>query len=289
MENVILKKLRIFGAIYYFLKDLVFFLPASKSLSFNWNFGIMLGIVLGLQLVSGLFLVFFFSPDRSLAFYSVQYVIVERNFGWILRLFHFNGASLFFFFLYLHFFKGLFFCSYRLVVVWLSGLTMFLLLMAEAFIGYVLVWAQISFWASVVITSLLSVIPFFGSVFVNWIWGGFRVSGATLKFFFVLHFLLPWFLLVVVLVHLLMLHNTGSTSKLFCHGDYDKIVFFSYYWWKDSFNFFFFFFFFCFCFFFSICSWWSWNVYWGRPYDKSCTYCSWVIFFVCLCYFTGCS
>lgn len=122
-----------------FFKELVFFLPASKSLSFNWNFGIMLGIVLVLQLFSGLFLVFFYSPDRSLAFFSVQYIMVERNFGWVLRLLHFNGASLFFFFLYLHFFKGLFFSSYRLTFVWFSGLTIFLLLIAEAFIGYVLV------------------------------------------------------------------------------------------------------------------------------------------------------
>jgi len=209
-----------------------------------------LGIVLVLQLFSGLFLVFYFSPDRNLAFFSVQYIIIERNFGWILRLLHFNGASLFFFFLYLHFFKGLFFCSYRLVFVWLSGLTLFLFLIAEAFIGYVLVWAQISFWASVVITRLFSVIPFFGSIFVNWVWGGFSVSGATLKFFFVLHFLLPWVLILVVVFHLLFLHRTGSTSKLFCHGDYDKIVFFRFYWWKDGYNIIFFFFFFFFFFYF---------------------------------------
>jgi ubiquinol-cytochrome c reductase cytochrome b subunit len=160
------------------------------------------------------------------------------------------GLVCFFFFLFLHFFKGLFFCSYRLLFVWSSGLLLFLFIMAEAFMGYVLVWAQMRFWASVVITSLLSVIPFFGPVLVNWVWGGFSVSGATLKFFFVLHFLLPWLLLVVVLLHLLFLHETGSSSKLFCHGDYDKIAFFRFYWWKDGVNLLFFFFFVFFVFFF---------------------------------------
>jgi ubiquinol-cytochrome c reductase cytochrome b subunit len=123
------------------------------------------------------------------------------------------------------------------------------LVMAEAFMGYVLVWAQIRFWASVVITSLLRVIPVYGGLIVNWIWGGFRVSGATLKFFFVIHFLLPWILLVLVLFHLFFLHDSGRTSKLFCHGDYDKVVFFRFYWWKDGVNLFFWLIVFVFCFF----------------------------------------
>lgn len=233
-----------------FIRGMVFFLPTRKSLRFNWNFGIMLGMVFFLQLFSGVFLVFYFTPESSLAFFSVQYLIFERNLGWVFRIFHFNGASLFFFFLYLHFFKGFFFYSFRLSLVWLRGVTLFLFLMAEAFIGYVLVWAQISFWASVVITSLLRVVPFFGESLVCWIWGGFGVSGATLKFFFVVHFLLPWGLLLLVLLHLVFLHNTGSSSKLFCHGDYDKVFFFSFYWWKDGFNVVVFFFFFCFVFFF---------------------------------------
>lgn len=190
----------------------------------------MLGMVLFLQLLSGFFLVFYYCPDSSLAFFSVQYLMVESNFGWVLRLSHFNGASLFFFFLYMHFFKALFFGRYRLFFVWASGLSLFLFLMGEAFMGYVLVWAQMSFWASVVITSLMRVIPLYGGVLVSWVWGGFSVSGATLKFFFALHFVLPFLIVVVVLVHLLLLHSTGSTSKLFCHGDYDKIVFFSFYW-----------------------------------------------------------
>ena len=171
-----------------------------------------------------------------MAFGSVQYIIYEVNFGWVFRIFHFNGASLFFIFLYLHFFKGLFFSSYRLKGVWGTGLVMFLFVMIEAFIGYVVVWAQMSFWASVVITSLLSVIPFFGPSLVVWIWSGFSVGGATLKFFFVLHFLLPWALLIIILSHLLFLHNIGSTSKLYCHGDYDKVCFYPFYIFKDIYN-----------------------------------------------------
>jgi len=167
-----------------FINSLVITLPSSKTLTLSWNFGRILGIVLVFQILTGTFLAIYYSADSLIAFSRVQYIIYEVNFGWIFRVFHFNGASLFFIFLYLHFFKGLFFISYRLKNVWASGLTIFLLVMIEAFIGYVLVWAQIRFWASVVITSLLSVIPIWGPSIVTWIWSGFSVSGATLKFFF---------------------------------------------------------------------------------------------------------
>ena len=205
-------------------------LPTRKTLRVFWNFGSMLGFILSFQLVTGVFLSFFYVADSTLAFNSVQYIMFEVNGGWAFRLLHSNGARLFFFFLYIHIFKALFFQSYRLFLVWLRGLSLFLFFIMEAFMGYVLVWAQIRFWAAVVITSLLSVIPFFGPTLVAWIWGGFGVGGATLKFFFVLHFLIPWVLLVVVLSHLVFLHDRGSTSKLFCHGDYDKVLFFPFYW-----------------------------------------------------------
>ena len=234
-----MKQLRILEVIkqlLYFVNSLLISLPRRKSLSLNWNYGSILGIVLVFQLVTGILLSIYYSADSLLAFNSVQYIIFEINYGWIFRIFHFNGASLFFVFLYIHFFKALFFNSYRLKFVWVSGLTIFLLVIIEAFIGYVLVWAQISFWASVVITSLLSVIPIWGPTLVVWIWSGFTVSGATLKFFFVLHFLVPWLILLVILVHLIFLHDTGRTSKLYCHGDYDKIRFFPFYWFKDGYN-----------------------------------------------------
>nr|YP_009229285.1 cytochrome b [Allodiplogaster sudhausi]ALT06535.1 cytochrome b [Allodiplogaster sudhausi] len=219
-----------------FVNSLVVTLPSSKSLTLSWNFGSMLGMVLVFQILTGTFLAMYYAADSLLAFSSVQYIMYEVNYGWLFRIFHFNGASLFFIFLYMHIFKGMYFMSYRLKKVWMSGLTIYLLVMMEAFMGYVLVWAQMSFWASVVITSLLSVIPIWGPMIVTWIWSGFTVSGATLKFFFVLHFLVPWGLLLVVMLHLVFLHSTGSTSSLFCHGDYDKICFAPEYWGKDAYN-----------------------------------------------------
>lgn len=232
------------------MKGLVVNLPSSKALTLFWNFGSILGIILVFQIFTGVFLSIYFIPDRLVAFDSVQYIMLEVNYGWVFRIFHFNGARLFFIFLYLHFFKGLFFCSYRLKFVWVSGLLIFLLVIIEAFIGYVLVWAQISFWASVVITSLLSVIPFWGPILVVWIWSGFSVGCATLKFFFVIHFLLPWLIFVFVVFHLFFLHETGRSSKLYCHGDYDKVSFFPFYILKDIYNILFFMSFFIFVFVF---------------------------------------
>lgn len=237
-----LKQLRILGVIkrhnniLNFVNSLVVSLPSRKTLTLSWNFGRILGIILAFQILTGTFLAFYYTADSLIAFSTVQYIIYEVNFGWIFRIFHFNGARLFFIFLYLHIFKGLFFISYRLKKVWLSGLTLYLLIIIEAFIGYVLVWAQISFWAAVVITSLLSVIPIWGPTIVTWIWSGFGVTGATLKFFFVLHFLVPWGLLVLVILHLIFLHRTGRTSSLYCHGDYDKVSFAPEYWGKDAYN-----------------------------------------------------
>nr|YP_003097131.1 cytochrome b [Angiostrongylus costaricensis]ACT88801.1 cytochrome b [Angiostrongylus costaricensis] len=219
-----------------FFVSLIVTLPSSKSLALNWNYGSMLGMVLLFQMLTGLFLSFYYVADGMLAFSSVQYIMYDVNLGWLFRIFHFNGASLFFIFLYLHIFKGLLMMSYRLKKVWGTGLLIFLLIMMEAFMGYVLVWAQMSFWAAVVITSLLSVVPVWGQLIVMWIWSGFGVTSSTLKFFFVLHFLLPWFLMVLVMIHMICLHSTGSTSSLYCHGDYDKISFGPYYWNKDFYN-----------------------------------------------------
>nr|YP_010519785.1 cytochrome b [Cloacina communis]UXP34562.1 cytochrome b [Cloacina communis] len=222
--------------LYNFITSMVVTLPTSKNLTINWNYGSMLGMVLIFQILTGTFLAFYYTADGAMAFSAVQYIMYEVNYGWIFRIFHSNGASLFFIFLYLHIFKALFMVSYRLKKVWISGLTIYLLVMMEAFMGYVLVWAQMSFWAAVVITSLLSVIPIWGPSIVTWIWSGFGVTSATLKFFFVLHFLLPWGLMVLILAHLIFLHSTGSTSSLYCHGDYDKICFGPDYWNKDAYN-----------------------------------------------------
>jgi ubiquinol-cytochrome c reductase cytochrome b subunit len=147
------------------------------------------------------------------------------------------GPLFFFIFFYFYiFFKGLYFFRHRLKNVWLLGLLIFVLIIIESFLGYVLVWAQISFWAAVVITRLFSVIPFYGLSFVFWLWGGFFVSRFTLKFFFALHFILPWFIFILIILHLLILHNTGRTSKLLHNSSISKINFYPFFWYKDFYN-----------------------------------------------------
>lgn len=158
---------------------------------------------------------------------------------------------MFFFFIYLHIFKGLIFFGYRLVNVWVVGVFIYLFLIGIAFTGYALIWGQIRYWAAVVITSLITSVPYFGKFLVWWIWGGFSVCENTLKFFYSVHFILPWFLIVLIVIHLFFLHYTGSTSSLYCHGDYDKIHFFPRFWLKDCFDLFFYFFLFLFSMYFS--------------------------------------
>lgn len=229
---------------------MVFVLPTRKSLDLNWNYGSILGMVLVFQIFTGLFLSIYYIGDRKSAFLRVQYIIFYVTGGWSIRILHFNGASLFFVFIYMHVFKGVFNCSYRLVRVWIRGIIILLMVFVEAFMGYVLVWAQIRFWACIVITSLLRVVPYVGLDIVVWIWGRFFTSRATLKFFFVIHFILPWLMLVVVMFHLMFLHETGRTSLVGVHGDYDKVTFFPFYWLKDAYNLLFWLFFVSFSFFY---------------------------------------
>nr|YP_010332249.1 cytochrome b [Tetrameres grusi]UNY39748.1 cytochrome b [Tetrameres grusi] len=227
----------------------VVFLPASFSLSYMWNFGSMLGIVLLFQVFTGFFLTFYYSSFD--AFFSVQYIMFDVNFGWFFRVFHSNGASLFFLCVYVHIFKGLIYGSFRLNSVWWSGIFIYFLLMLVAFTGYVLIWGQMSYWAAVVITSLMTSVPYVGKFIVWWIWGSFGVCENTLKFFYSVHFIMPWALVVLVVVHLFLLHFSGSSSYLFCHGDYDKIMFFPSFWLKDIVNLVLCFFLFLFVFIFS--------------------------------------
>nr|ASS35183.1 cytochrome b [Thelazia callipaeda] len=232
----------------FVLKSLVF-LPASFSLSYMWNFGSMLGIMLVSQILTGFFLTFYYSAMG--AFETVQYIMFEVKMGWLIRVLHSNGASLFFFCIYIHIFKGLIFASYRLKLVWLSGVVIYFFLMGIAFTGYVLVWGQMSYWAAVVITSLMTSIPYLGGYLVWWIWGSFSVCENTLKFFYSSHFILPWILFLFVVFHLIFLHSTGSSSSLFCHGDYDKITFFPSFWLKDCLDFLLYFFLFLVAFLYS--------------------------------------
>nr|AWL21404.1 cytochrome b [Ruizia karukerae] len=215
-------------------KSFLISLPSSKSLGYQWNYGSMLGMSLVFQLVTGVILSINYSSGTP--FESVQYIMYECNGGWLFRSMHANGASLFFIFIYFHVAKGIYFVSSRLNKVWASGVVMLLLFMGISFLGYVLLWSQMSYWASVVITSLLSVIPIWGWSIIFWVWGGFSVTINTVKLFFVLHFLLPWAMLLFIVLHMMFLHETGSSSLLYTHSGESKLSFYSLYFYKDIFN-----------------------------------------------------
>lgn len=177
-----------------------------------------------------------FRNDSFYSFNRIQFIIFEINFGWFIRLVHINFVSFFFVVLFLHFFKALFFFSYKIKETWNIGLLLVLILIGESFFGYVLIWSQISFWACTVITSLLMVIPFYGLNLVFWVWSNYYVSILTLKLFFLIHFILPFILIVFIFLHLFFLHNYCRTSKIYLHGEYDKVTFFPYFWLKDILN-----------------------------------------------------
>nr|ANI25105.1 cytochrome b [Globodera ellingtonae] len=230
-------------------------LPVSYDLSYFWNLGSLLGKILVIQVVSGLLLVFYYSNFSFSSFDSVQYLMFEVNGGWFFRLLHFNFVSLFFIVGFLHFLKAFFYFSYRLKGVWMFGLVILILLMLVSFLGYVMVWSQMSFWAGIVITSLLSVIPVFGLDLTLFFWGAYVFGGNSLKFFFALHFLLPFLLGFFVVIHLYFLHFYSSSSSLFFFSFFVKKSFFPFFWFKDLVNLvlvlFYFSFFFAFPFFFS--------------------------------------
>lgn len=198
-----------------------------------------------IQIFSGFFLFFFFRADGSLSFNSVQYLMMEVNYGWIFRLLHFNMVSIFFVFLFLHIFKALFYFRYRLKIVWIIGLLIFFLLILESFLGYTLIWSQISFWAATVITSLLRVIPFFGLKIIIFFWCGFYLNSFSLKFFFFLHFILPILIFFLIFFHVIFLHRYGRSTKI-NSSKLCKRSFFPFYWVKDFCNFFIIFLFFLF-------------------------------------------
>lgn len=208
-------------------------LPAPRNLSTLWNFGSLLGICLGIQLVTGLFLAIHYVPEVSIAFDSCIHITRDVNFGWALRNIHANGGSLFFLCLYLHIARGIYYGSYSITLTWLIGIVIFLLVIVTAFLGYVLVWGQISFWAATVITSLLSAIPGVGQDLVQWIWGDFSVSDATLRRFFALHFTFPFIISALAATHIALLHTTGSSNPLGVNRDTTRIPFHPYYTVKD--------------------------------------------------------
>jgi ubiquinol-cytochrome c reductase cytochrome b subunit len=188
--------------------------PTPSNLNYFWNFGSLSGICLGIQIISGVFLAMHYSTSAILSFDSVEHIMRDVSNGWFLRYLHANGASMFFVVLYLHIARGLYYNSYHAnsKLVWLSGMAIFLLTMAVAFIGYVLPWGQMSYWGATVITNMFSALPVIGIKLVYWLWGGFAVGEATLNRFFSLHFLLPFLIVFLVLVHISQLHEIGSSN-----------------------------------------------------------------------------
>lgn len=213
-------------------------LPAPNNLSIWWNFGSLLGLCLGVQILTGLFLAIHYTPHIDLAFSSIAHIARDVNYGWLLRRIHANGASWFFICLYLHVGRGIYYNSYLYTETWNIGIILILLTIASAFLGYVLPWGQISFWGATVITNLFSAIPYAGTILVEWLWGGFAVDNATLNRFFTLHFLFPFAIVGCTLLHLLFLHQTGSNNPLGINSDADKIPFHFFYTTKDLVGFF---------------------------------------------------
>lgn len=212
-------------------------LPAPVNISAWWNFGSLLGLCLITQILTGLFLAIHYTGDISIAFNRVAHISRDVNYGWLLRATHANGASFFFICLYLHAGRGIYYSSYFYTHTWSVGVIILLAVIATAFIGYVLIWGQISFWAATVITNLLSAIPYLGQTLVQWIWGGFAVDNATLTRFFTFHFLLPFVIAGLSGVHLLFLHQTGSNNPIGINSNSNKIPFHPYFSIKDIFGF----------------------------------------------------
>nr|QTT61115.1 cytochrome b [Anentome sp. YY-2021] len=208
-------------------------LPAPSNLSIWWNFGSLLGLCLGIQIVTGLFLAMHYTAHVDLAFSSVIHISRDVTYGWLLRALHANGASWFFICIYLHIGRGMYYASYVNMHAWNIGVVLLFLTMATAFLGYVLPWGQMSFWGATVITNLLSAIPYIGKMLVEWVWGGFAVDNATLTRFFALHFLLPFMVAAMAVLHILFLHETGSNNPLGLNSDGEKISFHPYYTFKD--------------------------------------------------------
>nr|Q35533.2 RecName: Full=Cytochrome b; AltName: Full=Complex III subunit 3; AltName: Full=Complex III subunit III; AltName: Full=Cytochrome b-c1 complex subunit 3; AltName: Full=Ubiquinol-cytochrome-c reductase complex cytochrome b subunit [Planigale maculata sinualis]AAB91487.1 cytochrome b [Planigale maculata sinualis] len=209
-------------------------LPAPSNISAWWNFGSLLGVCLMIQILTGLFLAMHYTSDTLTAFSSVAHICRDVNYGWLIRNLHANGASMFFMCLFLHVGRGIYYGSYLYKETWNIGVILLLTLMATAFVGYVLPWGQMSFWGATVITNLLSAIPYIGTTLAEWIWGSFAVDKATLTQFFAFHFILPFIITALVIVHLLFLHETGSNNPSGINPDSDKIPFHPYYTIKDA-------------------------------------------------------
>ena len=213
--------------------------PTPININYAWSFGSLAGICLVIQILTGIFLAMHYTPHIDLAFSSVEHIMRDVNNGWFIRYAHANGASMFFIVVYSHIFRGLYYGSYMhpRQLLWCSGVLIFILMMGTAFMGYVLPWGQMSFWGATVITNLATAIPIVGQPIVNWLWGGFTVGNATLNRFFSLHFLFPFLIAGLSLLHLALLHKDGSTSPIGSDTGVDDVPFYPYYFAKDLFAF----------------------------------------------------
>nr|YP_009995543.1 cytochrome b [Eristalinus quinquestriatus]QNQ07384.1 cytochrome b [Eristalinus quinquestriatus]QVL28708.1 cytochrome b [Eristalinus quinquestriatus] len=227
------KPMRTSHPIFKIMNNALVDLPSPSNISVWWNFGSLLGLCLIIQILTGLFLAMHYTADINMAFNSVDHICRNVNYGWLLRTLHANGASFFFICIYLHIGRGMYYGSYLFTPTWLSGVIILFLVMATAFMGYVLPWGQMSFWGATVITNLLSAIPYLGTDLVQWIWGGFSVDNPTLSRFFTFHFILPFIVLAMVMIHLLFLHQTGSNNPIGLNSNLDKIPFHPYFSYKD--------------------------------------------------------
>jgi ubiquinol-cytochrome c reductase cytochrome b subunit len=212
--------------------------PTPRNFNYFWNFGALAMINLIIMIATGVFLAMNYTPHTAMAFDSVERIMRDVNYGWLIRYVHMNGASMFFIVVYIHIYRGMYYGSYKTPreLLWMLGVVIFLLMMATAFMGYVLPWGQMSFWGATVITNLFSAVPIIGPEIVTWLWGGFSVDNPTLNRFFSLHYLLPFVITGVVFLHVAALHVTGSNNPLGIEpkNKQDTIPFHPYYTIKDS-------------------------------------------------------
>lgn len=219
--------------LYKIINNSLIDLPTPVNISYWWNFGSLLGLCLIIQIITGIFLSIHYTADINLAFNRINHICRDVNNGWIIRIFHANGASFFFICIFIHIGRGIYYNSYLYKYTWTVGIIIFFITIGTAFIGYVLPWGQISFWGATVITNLVSAIPYLGNDIVQWLWGGFAVDNATLTRFFRFHFIIPFIVLALSLIHLLFLHQTGSNNPLGINSNIDKINFHPYFSIKD--------------------------------------------------------
>jgi ubiquinol-cytochrome c reductase cytochrome b subunit len=225
--------------LYSFIASHLVYYPSPISLTYAWSFGSLAGITLVVQMLSGIFLSMHYTANVDLAFSSIEYIMRDVNNGWLIRYIHANGASMFFIVVYAHICRGLYYGSYMepRELLWCSGVILLLLMMGTAFTGYVLPWGQMSLWGATVITNMVTAIPIAGKPIVQWLWGGYTVANPTLNRFYSIHFVLPFVIAGVTLIHLALLHKVGSNNPIGSDAGIDDIPFYPYFVYKDIFAF----------------------------------------------------